>query len=274
LTVLTFSAGSADLKAGNNLAVTTGNSTSDLVALAGRNAVLGAMTSTAGQLKVDTTGTLSLTTGRAANAVDLSGRAGVTATTLTSTNAQVDVDSAAGSVSISSANARTNFNAKSYGAMTVGTFAVTAGWAKLISETAALLVTTGTSTGNIGIEGGTNVALGNLTTTGGEIDALAPTGGMTFGTLRATSKVKLRAASAWSNGQAISGTALYASQGNLDVLATTGGISVATLSGTTQSSVATAAGAIKISTVLGFSPDSLLTITAIGGIKNVPVKYR
>ena len=274
LTVLTFSAGSADLKAGNNLAVTTGNSTSDLVALAGRNAVLGAMTSTAGQLKVDTTGTLSLTTGKAANAVDVSGRAGVTATTLTSTTAQVDVDSVAGSVSISSANARTNFNAKSYGAMTVGTFAVTAGWAKLISEAAALSITTGSSTGNIGIEGGTNVALGNLTTTGGEIDALARTGGMTLGTLKATSKVKLRAASAWSNGQAISGTALYASQGNLDVLATQGGISVATLSGTTQSSVATAAGAIKISTVLGFSPDSLLTITAIGGIKNVPVKYR
>jgi hypothetical protein len=137
-----------------------------------------------------------------------------------------------------------------------------------------MAITTGTSTGNMAIDGGTNVALGTLTTTGGQIDALARAGGMTFGTLKARSKVKLHAASAWSNGQAISGTALYASHGNLDLLATTGGMSVATLSGTTQSSVATAAGSIKISSVLGFSSNNLLSITATGGTKNVPVKYR
>jgi hypothetical protein len=229
--------------------------------------------STADKVRADAIGSLTITTAKASAEVDLSG-AGITATTLTSTNAFVDVDSsAAGSVSVKTANARTYFNANSYGAMTIGTFGVTAGYASLFSR-GAMAITTGTSTGNMAIDGGTNVALGNLTTTGGEIDALARTGGMTFRTLKARSKVKLRAASAWSNGQAISGTALYASHGNLDLLATTGGISVATLSGTTQSSVTAGAGSIKISSVLGFFPVNLLTITATGGTKNVPVKYR
>ena len=274
LTIGTFTAGNADLKAGNNLVVTTGTSTNDLLALAGRNAVLGAMTSTAGQLKVDTTGTLSLTTGRAANAVDLSGRAGVTATTLTSTNALLDVDSVAGSVSISTANARTNFNAKSYGAMTVGTFAVTAGWAKLISEFAALTTTTGTSTGYMQMEGGTNVALGTLTSSGAKIDATAANGGITFATLRAAGKSTLLASKALSSGQAINGTAMYVSSGGLDLLAASGGITVGTLSGNAQSVVRTNAGSVKITSIVGFSPTSLLTITAIGGTKTVPVAYR
>jgi hypothetical protein len=150
---------------------------------------------------------------------------------------------------------------------------VTAGYASLVSG-GAMAITTGTSTGNLTIDGGTNVALGNLTTLAGFIDANARTGGMTFGTLKATSKVKLRAASAWSNGQAISGTAIYASNGAVDLLASSGGVSLTTLSGTSQSIVKTNAGAIKISTVLGFSPTSLLTVTATGGSKTVPVAYR
>jgi hypothetical protein len=273
LSVGTFTAATAALVSGNNMTVKTGTTSGELRATAGRNATLGSLTSTADKVRADATGSLTITTAKAFAEVDLSG-AGITATTLTSTNAFVDVDSsAAGSVSVKTANARTYFNANSYGAMTIGTFGVTAGYASLFSR-GAMAITTGTSTGNMAIDGGTNVALGNLTTTGGEIDALARTGGMTFGTLKARSKVKLRAASAWSNGQAISGTALYASHGNLDLLATTGGISVATLSGTTQSSVTAGAGSIKISSVLGFFPVNLLTITATGGTKNVPVKYR
>jgi uncharacterized Zn ribbon protein len=274
LTIGTFTAGAADLKAGNDMSVTTGTSTNDLVALAGRNAVLGTMTSNAGQLKVDTTGTLKLTTGKAANAVDLSGRAGVTATTLTSTNAQVDVDSVAGSVSINAANAKTNFNAKSYGAMTVGTFAVTAGWAKLISETAALTVTTGTSTDYMLMTAATNAALGTLTSSASKIEATASNGGITFATLRAASKSTLSASKAWSSGQAINGTAMYVSSGGVDLLASSGGITVGTLSGNAQSVVKTNAGSVKITTITGFSPVSMLTITATGGTKTVPVAYR
>jgi hypothetical protein len=273
LSVGTFTAATAALVSGNNMTVNTGTTSGELRATVGRNATLGSLTSTADKVRADATGSLTITTAKASAEVDLSG-AGITATTLTSTNAFIDLDaSLAGSVSVKTASAKTYFNANSYGAMTVGTFGVTAGYASLFSR-GAMAITTGTSSGNMGIDGGTTVALGNLTSTGGEIDALARTGGMTFGTLRAKSKVKLRAASAWSNGQTINGTALYASHGNLDLLATTGGISVTTLSGTTQSSVSTAAGSIKISSVLGFSPDNLLTITATGGTKNVPVKYR
>ena len=261
------------MQSGNDLAVTTANTSGDMQATAERNAALGTLTSAAGKVKVDSTGSMNVTSVKAANEVDLSGRTGLKAGTLTSTNAFIDVDSLTGSVSINSATAKTYFSANSYGAMTVGTFGVTAGYASLVSG-GAMAITTGTSTGNMTIDGGTNVALGNLTTSGGYIDALARTGGITFGTLKANSKVKLRATSAWSNGQAISGTAMYASNGSVDLLANSGGILMTTLSGTKQSTVTTLAGPIKISTVLGFSPTSLLTVTATGGTKTVPVAYR
>jgi hypothetical protein len=273
LSIATFNAGSADLNAGNDMSVTTGSSTNDVLAVAGRNAALGSLTSTAGKLQVDTTGTLKLATGKAANEVDLSGRAGVTATTLSSTNAFVDVDSLAGSVSVSSANAKTYFNAKSYGAMTVGTFAVTAGWAKLITD-AALTITTGNSTDYMQMEGGTNVALGTLTSSGAKIDATAKNGGISFATLRAASKSTLNASKAWNSGQAINGTAMYVSSGGIDLLAASGGITVGTLSGTGLSVVRTNAGSVKITSILGFSPANLLTITATGGTKTVPLAYR
>jgi hypothetical protein len=239
----------------------------------GRNATLGSLTSSGDKVKVDATGTLTVTTAKAATQVDLSGRAGLTATTLTSTNAFIDVESLSGSVSVKTASAKTYFNANSYGAMTVGTFGVTAGYARLVSG-GAMAITTGTSTGNMTIDGGTNAALGTLTSSAGQIDASALDGGMTFATLRAASKIKLDASKAWGSGQAISGTALYVSNGGLDLLATSGGISLSTLSGKTQSLVKTNAGSIKISSIQGFSPANLLTVTAVGGVKTVPVTYR
>jgi hypothetical protein len=273
LTVGTFTAATAALVSGNNTAVSTGTTTGEMLATVGRNAALGSLTSSGDKVKVDATGTLTVTTAKAATQVDLSGRAGLTATTLTSTNAFIDVDSLAGSVNVKTANARTYFNANSYGAMTLGTFGVTAGYASLVSG-GAMAITTGTSSGNMTIDGGTNAALGTLTSSAGQIDASALDGGMTFATLRAASKIKLDASKAWSSGQAISGTALYVSNGGLDLLATSGGISLSTLSGKTQSLVKTNAGSIKISSIQGFSPANLLTVTAVGGVKTVPVTYR
>jgi hypothetical protein len=49
---------------------------------------------------------------------------------------------------------------------------------------------------------------------------------------------------------------------------------VGTLSGNAQSVVKTNAGSVKITTITGFSPVSMLTITATGGTKTVPVAYR
>ena len=273
LTVGTFTAATAALVSGNNTAVSTGTTTGEMLATVGRNATLGSLTSSGDKVKVDAIGTLTVTTAKAATQVDLSGRAGLTATTLTSTNAFIDVESLAGSVSVKTASAKTYFNANSYGAMTVGTFGVTAGYARLVSG-GAMAITTGTSTGNMTIDGGTNAALGTLTSSTGQIDASALDGGMTFATLRAASKIKLDASKAWSSGQAISGTALYVSNGGLDLLATSGGISLSTLSGKTQSLVKTNAGSIKISSIQGFSPANLLTVTAVGGVKTVPVTYR
>jgi hypothetical protein len=273
LTVGTFTAATAALVSGNNMAVSTGTTTGEMLATVGRNATLGSLTSSGDKVKVDATGTLTVTTAKAATQVDLSGRAGLTATTLTSTNAFIDVESLSGSVSVKTASAKTYFNANSYGAMTVGTFGVTAGYARLVSG-GAMAITTGTSTGNMTIDGGTNAALGTLTSSAGQIDASALDGGMTFATLRAASKIKLDASKAWGSGQAISGTALYVSNGGLDLLATSGGISLSTLSGKTQSLVKTNAGSIKISSIQGFSPANLLTVTAVGGVKTVPVTYR
>jgi hypothetical protein len=273
LTVGTFTGATAALSSGRDMMVNTGTTSGEVRATVARNASIGSVTSSADKVKVDAAGSLSITTAKAYAEVDLSG-AGITATTLTSTNAFVDLDSsAAGSVNVKTATAKTYFSAQSYGNMTIGTFGVTAGYASLVSG-GSMAVTTGTSTGNMTIDGVSNVALGNLTTSTGFIDATSRAGGITFGALKANSKVKLRANSAWSNGQAISGTAIYASNGGLDLLASSGGISMTTLSGTAQSIVKTNAGAIKISTVLGFSPTSLLTVTAIGGAKTVPVAYR
>jgi hypothetical protein len=74
--------------------------------------------------------------------------------------------------------------------------------------------------------------------------------------------------------QAINGTAMYVSNGGADLLVASGGITVGTLSGTGQSMVRTHAGSVKITNILGFSPVSLLNITATGGTKTVPVAYR
>jgi len=272
VSVGTFTAAKAVLVSGTDMTVSSGTPGGELSAKAGRNASLGNLTSTADKVLAEATGSLTITTAKASAEVDLTG-AGLTATTLTSTNAFVDVDSSlAGSVNVKTANAKTYFNAKSYGAMTIGTFGVTAGYAKLFSR-AAMGITTGASSGYMDIDGGTNVALGNLTSTGGFIDAQSSGGGMTFGTLRANSYAYLRADKAWTNGQAISGTALYASNGYLDVLANSGGITVGTLSATTPSSVITNSGSIKISTVLGLTKPNL-TITPTGGTKTVPLAFR
>jgi hypothetical protein len=96
---------------------------------------------------------------------------------------------------------------------------------------------------------------------------------MTFATLRAVTKIKLDAAKAWSNGQAISGTALYVSGGDLDIYARAGGISMTTFSGKTASKVKADAGSIKISSIVGLSPAGLLSLTAAGG-GTVSVTYR
>ena len=164
--------------------------------------------------------------------------------------------------------------------MTIGTFAVTAGYANLVSG-GLMTLTTGTSTGDITLrtdastgntvsDSGTHMALGTLTTTSGKIDASNTKGGMTFATLKAVTKIRLDAAKAWSNGQAINGTAMYVSNGDLDVYAQTGGILVNTVSGKTASKVKTGAGSIKISSITGFSPTSLLGLTASGGTVSAP----
>lgn len=247
--------------------------------------MLGALTSTGDRVKVDTTGTLTATTVKAAKMVDLSGQTGLTATTLTSTNANIDVDSVAGSVNVKTANAKTSFVTRSYGAMTIDTFGVTAGYASLVSG-GMMTLTTGTTTddmklavnettGNAVSYNTTNMALGTLTSSAGKIEASNTKGGMTFANLRAVTQIKLDAAKAWANGQAISGTALYVSNGDLDIYVKTGGISMTTLSGKNSSKVKTDAGSIKISSIFGFSSKSLLTFTpGGGGTTNVPVAYR
>ena len=283
LSIGTFTATTADLQAGNDLTLTTATTSGELLATAGRNAVLGTLTSSGDRIKVDTTGTLTATTVKAAKVVDLSGRAGLTATTLTSTSANIDVDSVAGSVNVKTANAITSFAARSYGAMTIGTFGVTAGYASLVSG-GMMTLTTGTTTGdmtlrtdgttgNAAIDSTTQMALGTLTSSSGKIDASNTKGGMTFATLRAVTKIKLDAAKAWSNGQAISGTALYVSNGDLDIYARAGGISMTTFSGKTASKVKADAGSIKISSIVGLSPAGLLSLTAAGG-GTVSVTYR
>ena len=273
LSVGTLTAVSSVLVSGNDLTLTKSTTTGELSATAARHAVLGTLTSSANRVKVDAGGTLTATTVSAAAGVDLSGDAGLTATSLTSTTGFVDVDALTGSVNVKTANAKTYFNANSYGAMTIGTFGVTAGYARLVSG-GAMAITTGKTTANMTIDGGTNAALGTLTSSAGEIDASALNGGITFATLRAATQLKLDASKAWLSGQAISGTAVYVSNGGLDLFATSGGISLTTLSGTKQSQVRTLAGPIKISTVAGFSPANLLTVTAVGGIKTVPLAYR
>lgn len=273
LSLGTFTSASSDLRSGNDMSITTGTTTGELLVFAGRNAALGTLTSSGDKIKVDSVGSLSLTTAKAANQVDLSGRSGLSATTLTSTNAFVDVDSLAGSVSVKTANAKTSFTANSYATLTVGTFAVTAGYAQLVSGTATG-ITTGTSSGNMTIDAGTNAALGTLTSTSGMIDGSALNGGLTFASLKAASKIQLDASKSWNNDLAISGTSMTVVSGGLDVLAKSGGISMSTVTGTAQSKVEAKSGSVKIGTISGFSSVPLLTITATGGTKTVPVAYR
>lgn len=283
LTLGTFTAASALLQSGLDMALTTGTTTSSLIAKAGRNAVLGTLTSSGDSVTVDTTGSLTVTTAKAAKLLDLSGAAGLTATTLTSTSANINIDSVAGSVNVKTATAKTSFAANSYGAMTVGTFAVTAGFARLVSG-GMMSLTKGTTTGDmtfitddsLGNTATTaQMALGTLTSSAGKLNALNTKGGMTFATLQAVTQIKLDAAKEGANGQAISGTALYATNGDLNLHASKGDISMTTMSGKKASVVKADAGSIKISSILGFSSKSLLTLTpGGGGTLNVPTAYK
>jgi hypothetical protein len=285
LTVGTFNAATALLRSGSDMSVSTATTTGEMTLNAGRQAVLGTLTSSGSKITADSVGSMTVTTVKAADLVDLSGRAGLTASALTSTNANIDVDSVAGSVNVGAANAKTSFVARSYGAMTIGKFAVTAGYANLFSggmmtlttgtTTGDMLLRTDNSTNNAVSDSTTNMALGNLTSSAGKIDANAAKGFMTFATLKAATGIKLKATKSAANGQAINGTALYVSNGDLDLLATTGSITMATLSGTKASVIKTNSGSIKISSILGFSSKSLLTLTpGAGGTTTVPVAYR
>jgi hypothetical protein len=85
----------------------------------------------------------------------------------------------------------------------------------------------------------------------------------------------LDAATSWSGGNAISGSALYVGNGSVDLLARFGNINLGILSVAKPvgiSKLTTQAGAIRVSQVTGLVPNQL-NVEVAGGIKTLPSGY-
>lgn len=278
LTIRSFNAATATLLAGTDLIVAGTGTTSGAMALqSGGDALLGTLTSTAGSITADAGGTMKANILKAQTGLDLSAGTGLTAGSLTSVTSSVDVESLAGAVTINGATARTSFSARSGDALTIRSFNVTMGNAVLQSGGSTLL-SAGQASGDITITSGSHASLGNLTTaSGGKISATSSGGGLAFGTLRAGKGITLDAATAWSGGNAITGSGLYVGSGQVDVIARFGNINIGTLSITIPlgiSTLTTQAGSIRLGQIAGFVPgQNQLVIEVAGGTRTVPAGY-
>lgn len=276
LTIKSFNAATANLQADANLTVAGTGTTSGAMSLqSGGDALFATLASTAGSITADAEGSMTANTLRAQGALDLSAGAGLTASSLTSTTSSIDVESFAGSVTVNGATAKTSFSARSADALTIRSFSVSMGDAMLQSGGLTQL-STGQASGDITIVSGGHASLGNLTTaSGGKISATSSGGGLAFGSIRAGAGITLDAATAWSGGNAISGSGLYVSNGLVDVLARTGNITIGTVSVVRPvgiSKLTTQAGSIRVSQITGLAPNQML-IEVAGGTKVVPLGY-
>jgi hypothetical protein len=278
LTIKAFNASTANLLAGTDLIVAgTGTTSGAMVLRSDGDALLGTLTSTAGSITADAGGQMTANTLKAQTGLDLSAGTGLTAGSLTSVTSSVDVESLAGAVTINGATARTSFSARSGDALTIRSFNVTMGNASLQSGGSTLL-SAGQASGDITITSGSHASLGNLTTSsGGKISATSSEGGLAFGTLRAGKGITLDAATAWSGGNAITGSGLYVGSGQVDVIARFGNINIGTLSITIPlgiSTLTTQAGSIRLGQIAGFVPSrNQLVVEVAGGTRIVPAGY-
>ncbi|TXI74221.1 MAG: leukotoxin LktA family filamentous adhesin [Limnohabitans sp.] len=277
LTVGSFTAASADLDAGAAMSVTgTGKTTGSMTLDSGGSMLLGTLASTGSTVTAISLQAMTAKTLQASGALGLKARTGITAGALTSSQSSVQVNSDAGSVTVASATGKTSFVASSGGGLSVGSFTVGAGLASLTASGATTL-SKGTASGAIVVNSVGNAALGTLTSSGSTIRAVSSGGGLTFGTLQASTGITLEAARAWSLGNAISGTALTVTRGTADVLARSGNMTVGTLSvgalaTTPKSRLRTLAGSIKVGKVLGLKA-SQLEVQVSGGTKSMPQGY-
>ncbi|WP_210546544.1 leukotoxin LktA family filamentous adhesin [Rhodoferax sp. PAMC 29310] len=281
-----------DLSAGSSLTATTLVSSSanvDVGAASGTlqlgivsaktglvaNAVLGDATLgsfTAASANLHAGGSLQTTgTGTTSGNMAITSGGDAVLASLRSSAADINVASAGGSVVVKSANAKTAFAATSGGDLAVISYTVSAGGAVLQSGGATTLGT-GVAKGNINVTSVGNAALGSLSTSNGKIEATSSGAGLTFAKLSAYNAIKLRAAQAWSSGNAISGTSLVVSNGAIDLLAYSGSMLISTLSATANSTLETKAGAINVGRILRLTPAQLL-VSVSGGSKTLPRYY-
>jgi len=277
LTIRSFNAATATLLAGTDLIVAgTGTTSGSMDLRSGGDALFATLTSTGSSITAEAGGKLTANSLRAQTELDLSAGTGLTAGALTSVTSSIDVESLAGAVTINGATARTSFSARSGDALTIRSFNVTMGHA-LLQSGGSTLLSAGQASGDITITSGSHASLGNLTSSGGKISATSQGGGLAFGTLRANTGITLDAATAWSGGNAISGSGLYVSSGLVDVMARFGNINIGTLSVASPlgiSTLTTQAGSLRLGQIAGFaSHQNKLVIEVAGGTRIVPAGY-
>jgi hypothetical protein len=218
MSVDSFTAGSASLKAGTDLTVLrTGTTTGAMQIDSDADMSLGTLTASAGSITATAGGAM---TAKAIQAtmVDLSASTGLEAGMLTSTAAKVAVDSARGLVKVTSATAKTGFEAVAVrGALSIGSF--TAASATLKAGTDLAISGVGRATGAIFADSGGNATLGTLTSTAGSITAAAD-GAMVVKDISAFTGVDLSA------GTNLTASALTSTTSSIDVESLTGSVTV------------------------------------------------
>ena len=221
-----FTATTATLHAGDDLQVSGAIATrSDLTISSDGNADLGVLTSSAGAIQVDADGSLQVTTARAARALDLSAGTGLVAGSLLSSGANIAVDTAAGSLTVASLNAKTTLVANAVGGdLMLGSF--NAASADLRASGNLQSTGNGVTSGNMVIASGGNAALASLSSSSGGIQADAA-GTLTVSMAKASQTIDLSARNGLTAGT------LQSSGANIAVDTTSGPLKVASLNART-----------------------------------------
>jgi hypothetical protein len=251
------------------------NSAINVTAQAG-TVVLGALTATTGGVSLESQGG-ALSTGLISGTWDIRALAKGNLLTgnITSLNAGINISSETGSISATSANAKTSFVAESGTSLKINTFAVSAGGATL-KASADLHLPKGTAYGLIDASAGGNAWLGELISTTNRIHATSVGGGLSFSTLKAATGIRLRASKALGAGTnaafALIGTTVDAGSGGVDALATSGHLQFGKMIARANSLLTTKAGDLRVSSI-SFLSKNQLTATAEGGSLVLPAGY-
>ena len=289
LGTLSALAGTLSVNVAGTLGISTGTASGDLTVNSGKAASVGTLTSSTGKVTVVSNDALTFT--KLSAATDLSasstgtfnGGSTASGTLTTATSGKTTLSSASGLTLTGAISARTGLAVSSGAAMSLYSFAVSAGGASLTTTNTGsglALQTTGSATGNVSVNSTGATSLGTLTSSAGSITADSKST-LGFTKLSAATDLSASSTGTFTGGSTISGTLTTAASGKTTLtsasgLTLTGAISARTgllmtsAASMTLSSFAVSAGTADFSTTGANAGYTLQTTGSASG--NISVK--